>query len=621
MSEVYGTGVLADAIGASVLTGQITVAVTDAWDMRTYPKLRERGLPWLPVRTELGRVVIGPVELPGEPGCVECAELRRRLARPRPGDHDALWARHGATLAQRPSSWLTELSAGLVADLVADELARLAEDAASARTRNGMLHVDLLTLAVTHHRFLPDPLCPSCGDLPEDTAELARITLRPLPKPAPTAYRVRSIVSEVDTLASVYVGAQAGLIRSESTMTSGGLAIGGAIVGMRGGDIEVGWGRTRGYRTSRLTAMLEALERYGGTSPKGKRTTVRASLREVAGHAIDPRTLGLYPADRYRLPDFRYQPFDENRPHNWVWAYSFARREPVLVPEAVGYYRAPERFVYEISNGCALGGCLEEAILHGALEVLERDAFLMTWYARLPMPRIDLSSTRDRTIPLIAEALNTETGYEVLAFDTTLEHGVPCVWTLAVDPTDDPNRPKAVCAAGAHPDPERAVESALSELGPILVDLIERYPGLREHAASMVADPSLVRTMGDHSTLYGHRDAFARLDFLTTSRTARAAGPPVLRNDTLGEDLLELCDRLLRNGMDIIVVDQTAPEHRAGDLCCVKVLIPGTLSMTFGHDYRRVHDLPRLREVPVRLGYHDRPLGTDEINPHPHPFP
>jgi len=68
-------------------------------------------------------------------------------------------------------------------------------------------------------------------------------------------------------------------------------------------------------------------------------------------------------------------------------------------------------------------------------------------------------------------------------------------------------------------------------------------------------------------------------------------------------------------------VDQTSPEHRAGGFVCVKVIIPGTLPMTFGHHHRRVDGLPRLATVPHRLGYAARPLAPSDLNPHPHPFP
>jgi ribosomal protein S12 methylthiotransferase accessory factor len=53
----------------------------------------------------------------------------------------------------------------------------------------------------------------------------------------------------------------------------------------------------------------------------------------------------------------------------------------------------------------------------------------------------------------------------------------------------------------------------------------------------------------------------------------------------------------------------------------VKVIVPGLLPMTFGHDNRRVHGLSRLFEVPGLLGYRDQGVARQGVNPHPHPFP
>jgi len=83
--------------------------------------------------------------------------------------------------------------------------------------------------------------------------------------------------------------------------------------------------------------------------------------------------------------------------------------------------------------------------------------------------------------------------------------------------------------------------------------------------------------------------------------------------------VLSLIKSYLTCGTDIVVVDQTAPEHRPCGLHCVKVLMPGILSMTFGQHNRRVN-LERLRQIPASLGYHSQPLTEAEINPHPHPF-
>ena len=70
---------------------------------------------------------------------------------------------------------------------------------------------------------------------------------------------------------------------------------------------------------------------------------------------------------------FPFTEFDPDRPIDWVWGYSFLQERPILVPELLAYYSLGGRsqgFVYETSNGCALGGSLEEAILYGIFEVV-----------------------------------------------------------------------------------------------------------------------------------------------------------------------------------------------------------------------------------------------------------
>ncbi|MEU4777343.1 TOMM precursor leader peptide-binding protein [Micromonospora sp. NPDC023633] len=655
MTEVrlLGTGILADAIArgvdrpadvtttagrvgtTAVTTDTVIVTATDAWDLDDHAAVRGAGTgrrpSWLPVRTELGRVLIGPLERAGEPGCVDCVELRRRRNRLHSRAHDAVIADNGPALRTRPSAWLTGLAAAVVAALVDDEIARLHRDPSTARTRRALICLDLKTLEVTRHPFLPDPTCPVCADLPEDSAAAADIVLRPRMKSAPDRYRTRNLAEHQDALIATYVDPECGLIRLLARDNNAGTVVAAAWMGLSDGATEGGYGRTRSYRASELVSVLEALERHGGMQPGGRRTAVRGSYADLRDRALDPRDLGLYPPDRHRIEGFRYRSFDVDQPYRWVWGHSFRRKEPILVPEAYAYYRIhrsdhePAPFVYEISNGCALGGSLEEAILHGILEIAERDAFLMTWYARMPVPRIDLRSARRRTVPLMAEAIESETGYTVQAFDITLEQGIPCVWAMAVDPSEDDERPRAVCAAGSHLDPETAAENALSELAAILVDLVRRYPGQRDQAERMVRDGSLVTEMAHHSLLYGARAAFARFDFLTgSSRSVTFAGmaqPDGFRNADLSDDLRELVRRYLDEGMDVIVVDQTTPEQRVQGLACAKVIIPGTLPMTFGHHLRRVDGIPRLHEIPHRLGHRGRRLEHSDVNPHPHPFP
>ncbi|QVQ51267.1 TOMM precursor leader peptide-binding protein [Spiractinospora alimapuensis] len=648
---LVGAGVLADAIVSehaalgeaeltlatpgrtSFPTGSVVVVASDGWDDEPYPRVRAAAVAadvtWVPVRAELGRVVVGPAESPGVPGCVDCAEFRRRSARSSPQGHAEVRRLHGETMANRPSAWLTPLAADLVAGIVVDEVHRVASDPGTARTRNALVVVALDSLEVTTHRFLTDPRCVRCDSRPDDSASLARIDLLPRPKVSPETFRVRDVERHWDALERLYVDSECGLVHTMTKGSGAGVVTASAELGAHADSVEYGFGWTRSYHSSRVVALLEALERYGGTHAAGKRTVVHAPFTEVAEQALDPRTLGLYPPERH-VPGFGFRRFTEDVPCSWVWGYSFSRSAPILVPENYVYYRLMRRagpenppFVYECSNGCALGSSIEEAIFYGILEVAERDSFLMTWYARMSVNRVDVSTARNPALPLLVETIEQETGYSVHTFDTTLEYGIPCVWTMAVNPTDDPATAKVACSGGSHLDPERAIERSLNELGPMTANFASQDPALQEQAREMVRDPSLVTRMAHHTQLYGHPDAFSRFDFLGTAATARPISdmPRIPASDDLRDDLAELLRRLHERGLDVIVVDQSTPEHRAGGFVCVKVIIPGTLPMTFGHEFRRVDGLPRLHDVPHALGYKDRPLRPEDISHHPHPFP
>ena len=223
-------------------------------------------------------------------------------------------------------------------------------------------------------------------------------------------------------------------------------------------------GRTHSYAVSELTAILEGLERYCGITPRGKRTVVHDSYRNLKDQALNPLKVGVHAKEQYALPDFPFEQFNPDRSINWVWGYSFLQERPILVPELLAYYSlgCGQGFVYETSNGCALGGSLEEAIFYGILEVVERDSFLMTWYAELPLPRLDPYSANDQELKLMIDRVRAVGGYDLYFYNSTMEHGIPSVWAMAK------NRKQKglniICAAGAHLDPVRAVKSAIHEL-------------------------------------------------------------------------------------------------------------------------------------------------------------
>ena len=583
-----------------------------------------RRVPWLPVHIDGGWITVGPLARPSRPGCPLC--VRRRQHRNRADAAARRLLRERETPEPGGDAMVPPALAAVVARLVRGEAEAALAGTGGARTDGAVLRLSVLDGSVRRHRFLPDPSCPRCADLPPDDRAAAMPERRPLPKPDPGVFRLADLGGREAELLDLYVDPETGVIGSVDAWSYAGVptAVARLTPGHVHSDAQHGYGRGADYRSARLTALAEALERGAGEHPGGRRTVVRAPYEEVAGDAIDPRTLGTPPEESYRLPGHPFVPFAPDQPANWVWGYSFARSAPVLVPESVAYYGGTGPWwVFETSNGCAAGSCLAEAILYGLLEVAERDAFLLTWYARLPVPRVDLDSAADRRIPMAEELLARRFGYEVMVFSTMLEQRVPTFLTLAVNRTGE-DRPAMAFGAAAHLDPERAVLSALWETVTLVAGLGARFDP--RAVEPMLGDPLLVREMEDHAALYTHPATRSRVPFLTgggprlplRAVAGRAAWP---RHRDLSDDLRELVGRYLATGLDVIAVDTTSTEQAAGGFASAKVIVPGTVPMTFGHAFRRTENLPRLLTVPRLLGYRDRDLRPEEINPHPHPFP
>ncbi|MEV6279373.1 TOMM precursor leader peptide-binding protein [Nocardia sp. NPDC051832] len=625
---VLGTGLLADAVrmalGEQLVRdfGRCTVLVVadDGSGAMESAAGRHAGLPWFPVRVDHDRVLIGPGGLPGRPGCPTCADRRREHNRPDAAQRAAVLDEFGDALAQRHSPLLIETTAAAAASIAAAEIPRLLDGNPSTRQWSILLE----TGHISSHPVMADPFCPDCAELPDDTPQAARLVLRSTPKPHPETFRSRDLAADLPELERLYVDADTGMVRAlHSWTTTGGPAARAAIAPEEAPASSHGYGRGPTAAATRAAAVAEALERLGGQRPRGRRTVVHAGFAEIADSAVDPVSFGLYSEDRYATPGFRFRRYHPDLKLDWVWAYSFRSAKPVLVPECLAYYAncgATPGIVYDTSNGCAVGSSLVEAALYGLLEIAERDAFLLTWYARLPVPRVDLDSAVDRRIPLLAQRIRTEFGYQLVAFDCTTEVGIPSYWLMAIDANPTPSRPRVLCGAAAHLLPERALLGGIQELLTMFTGFLAGYD--QDAAAELVVDGGKVRDMEDHGALYAHPAAFERFGFLpidSAPRPIRASNWPL--SEDLSDDLSTLVKRFLACGLDVLVVDQTGAEHRAGGFACAKVLVPGALPMTFGHLYRRDYGLPRILRAPRLLGYADRNLAPAEINPHPHPFP
>jgi ribosomal protein S12 methylthiotransferase accessory factor len=479
--------------------------------------------------------------------------------------------------------------------------------------------VNAYTGAVFRERLLPDSTCRFCAAGPPPT--LPHFTSAAAGAGTDRRRRVEEFGQRLEAIyAQPHLGPVKELVQDLQTPFAATTAQ--VRNGTRMAEITIG--RSHSYAASRSIAVLEALERYCGMRRDVLAVSIRASFAEVADGAIDPRTLGLHPDESYKIEGFPFVPFTPDLLLHWVPAYSYRRRGPVLVPAPIAFYgitpTEARESICETSNGCALGSSLEEATVHGLLELVERDSFLMTWYRRLRLPELRLTGLPPALGAMIRKA-ELVTRFRFRGFVSTMEHGIPSVILVGVSRQQE--GPRVLIGAGAHFRLERALASAVYELVGLILRVQHSFVEKRLAALPMLEDADLVRTIEDHPLVNSLPEAEDRFAFLLEGdrkllRYEEVTGRSDLARSSSPEQQLDgMARRLLDIGLDIVVVDQTCEELQPEGLRCVKAIVPGLLPMTFGHRYRRV-DLPRLR-APIE--YASDAKATDELGAMPHPFP
>jgi ribosomal protein S12 methylthiotransferase accessory factor len=494
--------------------------------------------------------------------------------------------------------------------------------------------LDLETLRVARFPLVPDGECPSCAARPDDSAGAARITLEPSPAHAPNSFRLRPLDAYgllPEPFANPVTGMLGPSVVPDLTSASTSSTV-GAFTTRSGSYLrDCYWGgHTGAYGPSVRVGLLEGLERYAGMRARAKRTVVRAALDDLGDTAVDPRVTGLY-SDAFHAADPDAPRFAPDRPVDWVWGWSLRDDRPVLVPEVVAYYHAPggirRRFVQESSNGCASGGSLAEAVLHGLMETIERDAFLLAWFGRARLPEIDPSgSTRPATRAMVDRLAMY--GYRARFFDTRVTFPVPVVTAVAERFDAGPG---LLCfGAGASLDPEAALAAGLCEIATDSVNVRRRTAREEGRLRRMADDFGEVRVLHDHPLLYGLPEMGRYADFLLRDRdeaervplSSLASGPGALvPSADLRDDVAACVDAVTTRGFDVVVVDQTAAEQRALGFHTVKVLVPGLIPIDFGFSRQRGPHMPRVRTALREAGLRGTDLTPDDLNPAPHPFP
>lgn len=560
---------------------------------------------------------IGPAVVPGETACWNCFRLRRLANADFPAAAHEIDTTLGGTPAQpRARAYLAPM-APLAGHLLAMEALQLLAGFTPSRLPGRVRVHNLVTGDSTLHGVVRMPWCEQCGGAAQARQRSGGASPREGAAEKSGGPRLSDAhtTDDLRALLAGWVDPRLGVVRS---LTSGVAPVNGsgvlelpitgtAILGTYTEgrmptvpDPQIGSGKGLREVDALIGAFGEAIERYSASRYR-KQDLLVCPASDLGAAAFDSRRLCLYSEEQYG-PGFPYTRFDPDRPIHWVEGFWIDTREKVWVPALPTYFNfqvcSHDLFCQVSSNGLAAGADVEDASLRALFELIERDAFLLTWLGKLPARRLAVDSSLEAGAREVVRLLG-EHGLAVELYHLDVGTGIPTVVALGLG--DGIHWPAAFVALSTHTDPRIAARKAVLELahvGPYLVRLLAEK-------AHIPATPEEVENLDDHALYYAPAERLAAFDFLRAGETVSLGDLPAGDPPTL-----EACaERLDRAGVRVAAVDVTSPDVALGPFRVARALGTDMQPIHFGERYRRLAN-PRLTAL----------LAGRAPNPDPHPL-
>ncbi|MCF4965926.1 TOMM precursor leader peptide-binding protein [Nostoc sp. CMAA1605] len=598
-------------------TGDITVVLTDDY---LHPQLaafnQQASSPWL-LANPLGTIVwIGPIFHPQKTACWECLANRLRNNRP-----VASYLHRHKQISLSPPLGFLNATVQTAIGMIATEVFKWIIQGENSKLAGSLITYDTLTLQTQNHTVIQRPQCHTCG---EPNHQPSPIVLESRQKTFTTDGGHRSC-SPQETLKKYahHISPITGIVRELSKIPGNGLthtyiakhhfqSLFDDLGSLRQniGGRSAGKGRTD--TQAQASGFCEAIERYSGVF-QGDEIRLKSSYEQLGDKAIHPNDCMNFSPTQYQHREqwnvdcqgwFQKvpAPFDTTREIDWTPVWSLTHQEFKYLPTAYCYYGYPqsgERDCWADSNGCAAGNTLEEAILQGFMELVERDCVALWWYNRLPKHQVDLNSFDEpyfQTLNKYYESLDRQ----LWVIDITSDLNIPAF--AAISRRTDGDVEDIILGYGVHFDAKLAISRALTEVNQIL--------------------PNVLVTNADGSTQYPPSSDRLAVEWWKSANISNQpylvpdaqsvpkvyADYPQLASDDLLEDV-RLCQKIVeQHGLEMLVLDQTRPDI---GLKVAKVIVPG-----MRHMWKRV-GAGRLYDVPVKMGWLQQPLTEAQLNPYP----
>jgi ribosomal protein S12 methylthiotransferase accessory factor len=334
------------------------------------------------------------------------------------------------------------------------------------------------------------------------------------------------------------------------------------------GAISIYSGKGSTEQRARISAIMESFERCLAERPGlnaniagsiSAPSLVESYLNAREKHTVlEPGTLLLS------------QPYNPSALLEWVEAYDLLNKEEVFVSANAVFhpYDGPgqcQKLFLSNTNGLASGNVLEEAILHGLLEVIERDAISIAQFTRDLGKEIVLTE-EDGYVYELARKFK-DAGIDLKVWLAPTDTGIPTI-IAATDDVKLKDPALLVMGAGSHLKPEIAVARAITEAAQSRVVQIQ---GAREDTDR----EGFIRSVG--------YDRMKRLNWFWFEEGEKISLSEVqdLSKKSPAENIDVILEKLKDLAERVLVIDLSREEVAVP---VVRVIIPGFELFTIDRD-------------------------------------
>lgn len=323
------------------------------------------------------------------------------------------------------------------------------------------------------------------------------------------------------------------------------------------GAVSIYGGKGISKDHAKASAMMEGFERYSAEKQENDKTII-ATIEEISqkGKYIDPKSLNL--PQKYEKEDITQTPLEWSLSNDLI-----SGDEYYVLSNAVfhpyNHDNNVESFFKSNTNGLASGNILDEAILHGIFEVIERDAWSIFELTHKNYSQINLDSIESELINNILDKFESN-GIKIKLMDFTADIKVPTI-AASADDTVTKDAGLLTLGMGTHLDPEVAILRALTEVAQSRATQIN---GAREDTvrADFAREAGYERMKRINKYYFKQEEEKINLqDIENKSATSINEDIDIVKEELMANDIKQ-----------ILYTDLTRPEL---NVSVVRVIIPG----------------------------------------------